>query len=82
MLRSAVERKLEIIGKAVSQLSKIAPALAANIPEVPQVVGLRNILIHGYATTDNEIVWRTVQVDIPALRRRVDAMLQQLGKVQ
>lgn len=81
MLRAAVERKLEIIGEALSQLSKAAPEIAAAIPELPQAIGLRNVLIHGYAITDNEIVWRTVKADIPPLRHRIEALLQQLGSI-
>jgi len=81
MLRAAVERKLEIIGEALSQLSKVAPDLAAAIPEMRQAVGTRNVLIHGYTLTDNEVVWGTVQKDIPLLRHRVEALLEQLGGI-
>jgi len=76
MLRAAVERKLEIIGEALNQLSKVAPELAVRIPEASQAIGLRNILIHGYSTTDDQIVWRTVRADIPKLRSAVDLLLK------
>jgi len=67
MLRSAVERQFEIIGEALSQLTKIAPELAAQIPDLPRIVAFRNILIHGYAVVDNEIVWRAAQENLPEL---------------
>jgi uncharacterized protein with HEPN domain len=51
MLRSAVERQLEIIGEALNQLSKADPQIADKIPDLRRVVALRNILIHGYATS-------------------------------
>lgn len=82
MLRAAVERKLEIIGEALNQLSKVAPELAARVPEAAQAIGLRNVLIHGYTLTDNNIVWRTIQTDIPRLRTNVDALLDELGRPQ
>lgn len=82
MLRAAVERKLEIIGEALNQLSKVAPELAARVPEAAQAIGLRNVLIHGYTLTDNNIVWRTIQTDIPRLRTNVDALLDELGGSQ
>lgn len=46
MLRSAVERQLEIVGEALSQLRKADPDTAARIPDLPKVVGLRNMPIH------------------------------------
>ncbi len=50
MLRSAVERQFEIVGEALNQLSKAAPEIAADIPDLRRVVAFRNILVHGYAT--------------------------------
>ena len=50
MAQAAVERKFEIIGEALNQLSKLDAALASRIPDLPQIVTLRNQLIHGYAT--------------------------------
>ena len=70
MLRSAVERQFEIIGEALSRLTKIQPELAAQIPDVPRIVAFRNILIHGYAVVDNEIVWRPAQAIQPHLSTR------------
>lgn len=47
LVRSAVERKFEVIGEALNQLSKADASLAARIPHLPQIVAFRNILIHG-----------------------------------
>jgi uncharacterized protein with HEPN domain len=49
VVHSAVERKFEIIGEALSQLARHDPALAARIPDPRQVIAFRNVLIHGYA---------------------------------
>ncbi|HYU35619.1 MAG TPA: HepT-like ribonuclease domain-containing protein [Thermoanaerobaculia bacterium] len=74
-LRSAVERQFEILGEALNQLSKVAPEIAARIPDVPQIVAFRNLLIHGYATVDHPTVWETVQSQVPALRNCVADLL-------
>lgn len=66
-LRSAVERQLEIIGEAVSQLAKRDGALAARIPEHRRLIGFRNILVHGYGDIDDLLVWGLVQSKLPEL---------------
>ncbi len=60
LLRSAVERQLEIVGEAFSQLAKRNTDLAAQIPELPRIVAFRNILIHGYASVDDTLVWQVL----------------------
>jgi uncharacterized protein with HEPN domain len=79
MLRSAVERQFEIVGEALRQLEKAAPSLTREIPELPHAVAFRNILIHGYTTVDDRTVWRTIQEDLPGLRGRLPALLDQAG---
>ena len=79
MLRSAVERQFEIIGEALRQLEKAAPNVALRLPERSQAIALRNILIHGYDSIDNGIVWRTIHESLPALRARVAALLDEMG---
>lgn len=74
LLRSAVERQFEIIGESLAQLRKIDPATAATIPELPRIVAFRNILIHGYATVDEQLVWGVIEGSLPSLR----AILTQL----
>ena len=66
VLALALVRLLEIIGEAASQVSE---ATRGALPEVPwrQIVGMRNILIHGYADLNMDFVWQTVQTDLPGL---------------
>lgn len=82
MLRSAVERQFEIIGEALNQLAKVAPEIAARIPDLPQIVSFRNLLIHGYATVDDPTVWETLQLQVPGLRNRVAKLLDELGTTE
>lgn len=68
MLRSAVERQLCIVGEALAALRRADPTLAAGIPEPPRIVAFRNILVHGYATVDDRLVWGVVERDLAGLR--------------
>lgn len=81
LLRSAVERKFEIAGEALNQLSKIEGELAARVPGLRQIVGFRNILIHGYAHVDNVLVWQTIN-ELPELRAVLAALLDELDDVE
>jgi uncharacterized protein with HEPN domain len=58
MLRAAVERHFEIIGEALNRLLQTSPKLAAKVPDLKQAVAFCNLLIHGYASVDNTMVWR------------------------
>lgn len=80
MLHSAVERKLEIVGEALNQLSKTDASLAARIPELPRIVAFRNKLSHGYATVDHSRVWRIVTESLPTLRATVAILLDEIGE--
>lgn len=75
MLRSAVERKFEILGEALNRLHKVDPILAAQIPHHRQIISFRNVLIHGYDMVDEAVVWRIIQQDLPVLLQRLEAML-------
>lgn len=78
MLRSAVERQLEIVGEALSQALRHHSALLADrIPEAPRIIAFRNQLAHGYASVAEDIVWAIVQRDVPALRRQVNSLLDE-----
>ena len=79
MLRSAVERQFEIAGEALNRLSREAPEIAAQLPDLRRAVAIRNALIHGYREVDNATVWETIHEDLPALREQVEALLAQLG---
>ena len=75
LLRSAVERQFEIIGEALNQLSRVDPDLAACVPDLAELVGFRNLLIHGYAVVDHAIVWEAMTTELPTLRQRLDELL-------
>lgn len=59
LLRSAVERQFEIVGEALNRLRQTDEALAMKVPDIARIVAFRNLLIHGYASIDDRLVWDT-----------------------
>jgi uncharacterized protein with HEPN domain len=74
-LRAAVERQFEIIGEALSQLARIDARVASQIPDLPRIVSFRNVLIHGYATVDNRLVWGVIETNLGPLRTMLAYLL-------
>ncbi len=77
LLRSAVERQLEIIGEALAQLRSVDPELAARVPDLRRIVDFRNLLIHGYAIVDDRLVWEIARTKVPALIESLPALGQE-----
>ena len=73
----ALERALEILGEAVKRLPV---ELLNRYPAVPWklVAGMRDRLIHGYDEIRHDVLWNTVQQDIPILLATVDQMLRDI----
>lgn len=67
MLRSAVERQFEILGEALNRASELEPEVVTSVPDLRRIVGMRNRIIHGYDSVDDEIVWDAIQHHVPAL---------------
>lgn len=75
MLRSAVERQFEIIGEALNHAELEQPELTTLIPDLRRIVGLRNRIIHGYDSVDDQLLWQTVQAHVPSLAQQLEQLL-------
>ena len=64
--QDSVIRRIEIIGEAARRIS---PEIRTAYPDIPwtEMIGMRNLMIHDYDDIDLEIVWSTVQRDLPRL---------------
>jgi uncharacterized protein with HEPN domain len=78
MLQSAVERQLGIVGRSLDRLARTDPALAARIPDIGTISGLRDDLAHGYDVVRDEVVWEASTVDLPGLAAEASALLAEL----
>lgn len=64
--QAAVEREFEIIGEAMTRLRRKFPEVAAQVPELREVIDFRNLLSHGYDSVDLRVVWSLAQHELPA----------------
>lgn len=74
LLQTWFLRHLQIIGEA----ARAVPAeLRERAPEIPwpRIIGMRNVLVHGYFGIDTEIVWQAVTRDVPALKPALHGLL-------
>ena len=44
---------------------------------LPRIVAFRNLLIHGYASVDNRLVWGVIEMSLGPLRSALDKLLAQ-----
>ncbi len=74
----AVVRNIEIIGEATTCLDR---GLKAKYPNVEWrfATAIRNRLIHGYFDVDAEIIWNTIQNDLPAFKTEIGKILENLN---
>lgn len=66
MLTLALVRSIEIIGEAGANVSGAGRAGAPNVPW-REIVAMRNRLIHAYFDVNLDILWKTVESDLPPL---------------
>ena len=74
--RAAVERVLEVCGEAMSNLYRVAPAVAETIPHARDIIGFHNILAHGYAELDHNKVYNIAIAHAPQLLLAVQKALK------
>ena len=75
LIQDAVIRNLEVIGEAANNIQQVDAVFAATHSEIPWQVmyAMRNRLSHGYDKVDLEMVWKTIQSDLPGLYSLIKA---------
>ena len=73
LIQDAVIRNFEIIGEASKNVERVAPEFVAAHPELPLAFAydMRNLLAHGYYKVDVNVVWKTIERDLPYLQKQV-----------
>ncbi|MFO7680316.1 MAG: DUF86 domain-containing protein [Chloroflexota bacterium] len=73
----AVVRALEIVGEATK---KLPGEFRQTYPDMPwrSMAGMRNKLIHDYASVEPLVVWKTVKNDVPDLIPGIKTIISEL----
>ncbi len=71
-------RNLEIIGEASRNIGRHYPEYAEQHANVRFSIAyeMRNALAHGYFKVDQEMVWKTIERDLPELEIMIEALLK------
>ena len=81
LVQDAVIRNFEVIGEASNNIDKRFPEFVAAHPELPltSAYQMRNAVAHGYFQVDFEILWKTIQRDLPGLHTKVEGIRVKLS---
>lgn len=73
LIQDAVIRNFEIIGEASKNIETRFPEFATQNPDLPLMIAyeMRNALAHGYFKVDLQIVWKTIEMDLPIIQEQV-----------
>ncbi len=73
-LNLSLVRLLEIVGEAAGRMPEEERSCHPDLPW-PQIVSLRNRLIHGYDSVDFDILWNIITNDLPPLIERLEQIV-------
>ena len=72
--QNAILKSIEIVGEAASRVSAGARATHQGIPW-PEIIGMRNRIVHAYFDIDLELVWRVVKNELPSLITQLERIV-------
>ena len=74
VMQLALQKLVEIVGEAANRVSEETQQKHTAIPW-PQIIGLRNRLVHGYDDVNLDILWKIIQNDLPPLIGQLQAIV-------
>lgn len=79
-VRDAILYQLIVLGEAAKAALAADPTLAAALPEVEwsPMARMRDRVVHHYWATEPDVVWATAVTAVPALRRALATVADQL----
>jgi uncharacterized protein with HEPN domain len=78
LIQCWIVHHIQIIGEAAANISVEMKGQQTTIPW-PDIVAMRNVLVHQYFGIDLQEIWDTVSKDLPRLKSQVQETLDKLG---
>jgi len=74
----AVIRNFSIIGEAAN---RIPPEVQEEHSQIPwfEMIGMRNKVVHEYSGINEEILWKTIQEDLPKLKEQLKELYEKFS---
>lgn len=76
LVKSAVERRFINIGESLSRLKQIDLTTFGKIAEAQRIVGFRNVLVHGYESVSDRLVWGIIEENLSQLQATCEELLK------
>jgi len=76
LVQTWMVHRILIIGAAAARVSNELRDIHTEIPW-PQIISMRNLLVHAYFSVDAEEVWSVVERDLPHLKMKVLSILHE-----
>lgn len=71
----AIERLLMIVGEAFVRIRSSKEGMLEQITDAYKIIGMRNVLVHGYDALDPARVQDAIEQSLPKLNRELDGLL-------
>jgi len=76
MLNLALTRLIEIIGEAANRIDNDTQLKHPEIPW-PEIIAMRNRVIHAYDEVDLNVLWDVIDLDLPPLIEQLRSIVEQ-----
>lgn len=77
ILQSAIERQFEVIGEALVRIREPEQPVFERFSEPEKVIGLRNIIIHGYDQVDPKVLWAIATMELEKIQQIIEELLEE-----
>lgn len=76
LLNLALTRLIEIIGEAANRIRNDTQLKHPEIPW-PQIIAMRNRVIHAYDEVDLNVLWDVIELDLPPLVEQLQRIVEE-----
>lgn len=73
----AVVKNVEIIGEAANMLTQEFRDTHTELPW-RAITGMRNVIVHDYVNIHEDMLWDTIQNDVPVLKNQINIYLSSM----